>query len=135
MIRYLFAFAVAAGLFAAGLLTAPSPTANAERPNVPLVSLECGAGGSFEVIVNGGRFGVARDTESGKIFVPFAFRNVAGTFTNNEGTVFEFEEEDISHPAPPNKDVLECTFDATFEDDDGTGEVSGEVSVFVVGRR
>lgn len=121
---------VAAGALAlaVGLHSASAAPATEE------VIVTCGSD-TFEVNANGGgKFGTARVIETGQIFVVTAFSNVSGSFTTNDGQVFQFEDPDVSHPAPPNRELIDCSFVVTFENKFGEGQASGDVTGFYAGR-
>jgi hypothetical protein len=129
VIRALIAFAVAAVAGAAIVSTAA-----AAKPEPVIADVDCGADGSLEVRVNGNGAFAAAHIIGGGIFVPVAFSNQHATFTDNEGNMFEEDEPDVAHNAPPNKDYLSCHFVVTFEDEEGTGTFTGDVVGFIPGR-
>ncbi|MDP9237379.1 MAG: hypothetical protein M3P30_08290 [Chloroflexota bacterium] len=108
--------------------------ASAAKPEPLQVSADCGADGTLIVQVsqNNGTFSAAHIVGGGT-FIPVAFSNQHGTFTDTEGNVFTEDPPDVSHRTPANKDILSCHFTITIEDDSGSGTFSGDVQGFVVG--
>src|SRR4029079_4147525 len=81
-----------------------------------------------------GTFNPAHDKSSHAVFLPVAFANVHGTFTDTEGTVFEFSDPDIARHGTKNATLIDCHFVSDFSDENGTGHVEGDVTVFQKGR-
>jgi hypothetical protein len=127
--RILIALALAA-VAAIGLTAAVS----AAKPEQGTINVDCGADGTFVVGLTpgNGTFTPAPIVGGGNL-IPVAFSNQVSTFTDNEGNTFTENEPDASHPAPANKDLLSCHFEATFSDDTGSGTFSGDVIAFMVG--
>ena len=129
MIRMLIAVGMAA--VAAVVLTG---AASAAKPQQQLVSVDCGADGTFTVTSSpgNGTFTPAHIIGGGNL-IPVAFTNQVATFTDPDGNTITENQPDASHPAPANKDLLSCHFTATFSDSTGTGTFSGDVVAFMVG--
>ena len=110
-------------------------TASAAKPDQFTIELDCGADGTLEVAVQGnGLYSPGRIVGGGAV-VPVAFLNQHGTFTDNEGHTETFEDPDVSRGGPTNKDFIDCHFEGTFEDENGSGTFEGDVTAFIVGRR
>lgn len=101
------------------------------------VDLDCGADGTFTVLVNGnGQFSPGRIVGGG-VVIPVGFANQHATFTDNDGNEFEdFPPDVVKGNGNPgkNKHLIVCDFEDTFEDENGSGTFSGTVTAYVVGR-
>jgi hypothetical protein len=123
------------GIAAAALLA----TAFAAKPEAPLADIQCGDVHYQAAVTSGGSENANNNFTpahlvGGGILVPVAFSNQHSTFTDPDGNVFEEDEPDVSHHAPPNKDLLSCHFTASFSDPDGgSGSFSGDVVAFLAG--
>ena len=102
------------------------------------IELDCGADGTLTVLVNGnGQFSPGRLVDGG-VVIPVAFENQHGTFTDNEGNVFEEFPPDVTKGngnAGKGKDLIVCDFAVTFEDENGSGSFGGTVTAYVVGAK
>jgi len=130
MHRVVLAFIIA--VFAGLGLAAQGSQAAQEQ-----VELDCGADGTFTLLVNGnGQFAPGRIIGGG-VVVPVAFADQHLTFDDGEGHVFEEFPPDVvkgnGHPGS-NKNLVTCDFSLTFEEQGGTGSFSGTVTAFIVGR-
>jgi hypothetical protein len=116
-----------------GAWTVSSVSADRPPEETEVITVNCGEG-DFTVTAHGdGKFGTARIDATGEIFVVTAFANQHGTFTDNQGNVEEFDEPDVSHRAPPNRDLIDCHFTAVFESEFGTETFEGDVTGFIAG--
>ena len=119
--------------------TAIVASAQAAKPEAPLADIQCGDT-SYQAAVTSGGSDNANNVFTpahlvgGGLLVPVAFTNQHSTFTDPDGNVFEEDEPDASHHAPPNKDLLSCHFTVSFEDPGGgSGTFEGDVVAFLAG--
>lgn len=121
-------------VLAAVAAIALTATAFAAKPAPPLIDVDCGADGTFTIIggPGQGRWTPGIIADGSGVLIPVAFSNQHGTFTDNEGHVFSDDPPDISKHAPANKDLMDCHFSVSFEDENGSGSFSGDAVVFLV---
>ena len=103
----------------------------------PIFDVDCGSAGTFTVVgtPGNGDWTPVRIVGGG-MAIPVALSNLHGTFTDNDGNVFEFEDPDIAkNHAPAHKELLDCHFSADFQDENGTAHIDGDAVVYIVGRR
>jgi hypothetical protein len=121
----------------AALAGGSAAAAPVNAPNATTVPLDCGAAGTFEVVVNGnGAFSPGHIVGDGGVLVPVAFGDETFTLTDTEGNVL-VEETEPAHAkgrAAPKRTLIECTYSFSFELDGNTATVSGSVTAFRSGR-
>jgi hypothetical protein len=103
-----------------------------------IITVDCGSAGTFDISVNGnGDFTPGRILDAGSgVIIPVAVRDIHFEFTDNEGNTQSGSEPDVAKKhVPAKKTIITCSFEATFEDENGHGSFSGVVDAFVVGRR
>lgn len=130
MIR-LMLMTVAAGVAGVVALGAVS-MGSAAPPERETVDLDCGADGTFVATLVGQGEWAPAFLDDGRLFKPTGFTDQSGTFTDNEGNVFEFTEPDVVKRSPPHRELLECSFTVEFVDEEGTGVFTGNVIGFIV---
>lgn len=107
-------------------------SASAAKPEPEIIEVDCGEDGTFDVTVSGNGQWTPAKIVGGGVFIPVAFVNGHGTFTDNEGNVEPFEDPDISKAGPTKKDFLTCHYAVAFEDENGSVEFEGDAVGFVV---
>ena len=119
--------------------TALLATAFAAKPAAPLADIQCGDAHYQAAVTSGGSDNANNQFTpahlvGGGILVPVAFSNQHDMFVDPDGNVFEDFPADVSHHAPPNKDLLSCHFTASFDDPSGGhGTFEGDVVAFLAG--
>ena len=128
MIRTLAAFALA-GVAALAIAS----QASAANPNAFVFTLDCGEDGDIRASLGGGgKWAPVRVLDrEGRFFVPVAFSNQHGTFTGDDGSVEMFEEEDTSRHVPRDPELLNCSFDITFDVRGGSVQFAGDVEGYI----
>jgi hypothetical protein len=131
MTRLFSILALVAGLFA---LT-QSASAAGNKFTFPLTC----DGTTYQVTVSGnGQWTPARDTDSTVVFHPTAFGEFTGTFTPSDGSdpINETDPPEEFQAQPSNgHETVDCSYQISFTEPDGTFEGSGTASGFLTGTR
>lgn len=133
-----FASVLAITALAAALAAAPASAAPSNAPNAVVVSLDCGAGGAFDVVVNGsGAWAPGHVVGGAGIVIPLAFGEETTTVRDPEGNVVAEETRPAmtkGRASARGRERLSCTYSATFEDDGLTITIAGSATGFIAGR-
>ncbi len=112
--------------------------ASAAKSTEGAINVDCGDDGTLQVLSygNGGRsrFTPVHIVGTNKVLIPVAFTNGSGTFTDNEGHVETFTEDDSSRGAPANADLMDCHYSVSFTTPDGTVAFEGDVEAYIPGK-
>ncbi len=109
------------------------------KPERNVIDVDCGSDGTFQVVSYGDQgqsnFAPAHIVGTNKVIIPVAFSNVSGTFTDTDGTVHPFQDDDISRHAPVHVTLLDCHFSIDGSDGHGgTFSVAGDVTAYIPGK-
>jgi len=130
---------LAIGLLGTALTAGSAAAAPVNAPNALEVALDCGAAGTFDVVVNGNGQFAPGHIVGGGVLIPVAFGPTTFTVTDPGGAVIVEETEPAvtkgSGKPKRNRPALECTFSASFEEDGNTVTISGTVTAFRAGPR
>jgi len=133
--------AVAVALAGLALAAGLSSAAPVNAPRATPITIDCGSGGTFEVVtVGNGEFTPAHDVNSNRVLIPVSLGPTTFTARDAEGNVV-FEETDTSvrtkgRARPRGRTLLNCTFTLTFPMEEGqTATVTGTAIGFISGRR
>jgi hypothetical protein len=120
---------------AAAIMGALAMTASAAKPERETVNLDCGADGvmTASVVPGDGQWTPAKLLNGGGTIIPVAFTDQHATFTDNDGNTFNEDAPDVFKNAPPNKDLMTCSFTLDFEEEGGSGTFSGVVTAWIAG--
>lgn len=140
------AAAGAAGALALGMTALPASADPPADVSGETLTLDCGNAGTYEVVTapGEGQWTPAFDTKSNKVFIPVAFGPASGSVTVVEtGEVIDSFSDDSTVTKGGQRrgqPTVDCTYSTSFtESDEELGELfiefSGEVTVFIPGRR
>lgn len=101
-------------------------------PQAEIFELDCEEIGLIEVAVTGnGAFSPGHIAGSNALLIPVSIE-ITGTFTPDVGDPEVFEETSERN-APPDADLITCTFEQSGAEEGGTFEIQGTVVGYVVG--
>lgn len=120
---------------ALGAMAAPVAAAPTNSPKALHIPVDCGSAGTFDVVVVGGSWASAHDTDTNQIFVPTSFGEFTGTFTPAGGGAPQpiDEQPSFKHTADPAGKTLlvDCDYSVTIQMRDGTVQGTGTVTAFI----
>jgi hypothetical protein len=124
---------------AAAITAGAAPAAPSNAPNATVVSLDCGAAGAFDVVVNGrGLWTPGHRLDGNGVVIPLSFGEETITVRDPEGNVVDqFTEPPATkgRARARGRERVSCTYSATFEEDDLTITVTGSATGFIAGPR
>ena len=138
ILRRLASVAAIAALSAA-LTAVAAPAAPVNAPNAELVTLDCGAAGTFDVVVNGnGEWAPGHLLDGNGVVIPVAFGESTFVVRDAEGNVVEQGTEPATSKGKAKargRERITCGFTLTFEEDGFTATVTGSGTGFMAGPR
>ncbi len=94
------------------------------------VVVDCGAVGTFSVVVHGnGSFAAAQDLDSNRVLVPNAFGEAVFTYTAPDGTVSPPEFEQANSKGSGKQGGVWCSYSFDIDTGNGLENLSGSGSV------
>jgi len=138
IVRRLATLLAIAALTVALSATAAS-AAPVNAPNAQEFTLDCGAAGTIEVVVNGnGAFTPGHLLDGPGVLIPVAFGEVTIVVRDAEGNVIdEFTDEGATkgRARARGRERVSCTFTDSFTEDGTTVTISGSVTAILSGPR